>query len=304
MPALHVVAPGLLTTLQDWGRWGFQAWGVPTAGPMDPFSFRLANRLVGNPFDAACLEVTLIGPEIHFDGTVRGAVAGAEFELTLDERPIASNTIFEAPAGSRLRFGRHVRGTRAYLAVAGGLGGRVALGSRATHLPSRMGGISGRPLATGDRLDVLPTTGANAPIKAPRVLAMPAGGSRLRVVTGPHDEAFTDEDRARLFASRYTISAQSNRMGYRLEGPSIASGGGEMISDALPLGAIQVPPSGLPILLMADHATSGGYPLIATIITADVPLAGQLAPGDWIEFTSCSRAEAMSALIAQERLLL
>lgn len=306
MSSLLIVKPGLLTTVQDAGRWGYQRRGVSPAGPMDSYSYRAANRLVGNDAGAACLEITLLGPEIAFDEACWCAVGGADFELWLDESMVSCHEAFQVAAGSRLRFGHRRRGVRAYLAVCGGLNVPLELGSRSTHLPSRMGGMHGRPLKEGDALEIPASTGVVPPTNRAlgRGIELPDGGAALRVLPGPHDHLFDDEARAVVLESRYTISPDSNRMGYRLQGMAVPQRTkGDMISDATPLGAIQVPPSGQPILLMADRATSGGYPLIATVITADVSIAGQLAPGDWVAFRECSRAEAMAALIAQERTL-
>lgn len=273
---------------------------------MDSYSYRAANRLVGNDAGAACLEITLLGPEIAFDETCWCAVGGADFEVSLDGSMVSCDEAFQVAAGSRLRFGHRRRGARAYLAVGGGLNVPLELGSRSTHLPSRMGGMHGRQLKEGDALEILAPTGVTPPTNRGlgRGIELPDGGAPLRVLPGPHDHLFDHEARGIVLDSRYTISPNSNRMGYRLQGNAVPQRTkGDMVSDATPLGAIQVPPSGQPILLMADRATSGGYPLIATVITADVSIAGQLAPGDWVAFRECSRADAMAALIAQERTL-
>ena len=302
MSALTIVRPGMLTTVQDLGRWGSQHLGVPVAGPMDWYSHRVANRLVGNPDEAAALEVTLLGPEIATNADVVCAVAGAAFDLACGDRPMPLNMPFVLRRGDRLRFLGRGAGARATLAVAGGIDTEEVLGSRATSLTSRMGPFGGRALAAGDVLPIGALLRLERP--APRVLPMPGGGTRLRVLMGPHDERFTVEAREALTAGRYTLTLESNRMGYRLDGAVLAAADAtDMLSDATPLGSLQVPPSGLPILLMADRQTTGGYPKIATVITADLPLAGQLAPGDWIEFVACSRAVALDALRARMRSL-
>ena len=163
MKAIHVVKAGMLTTIQDRGRWGLQAQGVPVAGPMDPRSHRLANALVGNDPTAATLEVTLVGPELEFDDERMVAVAGAEFELTIDGRSAPFNAAFLVAAGAQLRFGRRLRGSRAYLAVEGGIAVPPVLGSRATHVISAMGGIQGRPLKAGDLLPLTDSTRIGRP---------------------------------------------------------------------------------------------------------------------------------------------
>ena len=308
MSHLLVVKAGLLTTIQDRGRWGLQARGVPVAGPMDPCSHRLANALAGNDVGAATLEVTLIGPELEFDDERVIAVAGAEFELTVDGRNVPANAAFVVASGSCLRFGRRLRGARAYVAMSGGVGVAPTLGSRATHVISAMGGLDGRPLKAGDRVPLGdPMRARNTMSAQPRspLFALPEGRARIRVLAGPQQDYFAPDALDVLQSASYTISHTSDRMGFRLEGPVLTHArGADIISDATPLGVLQVPASGLPILLMADRQTTGGYPKIATVISADISVAGQLAPGDAISFSVCSPREALAALIAQERALM
>src|SRR3954447_8343542 len=191
---LTVIKPGMLTTVQDLGRWGFQDRGVPVAGPMDPVSHRVANALVGNPRDAALLEITLLGPELGFEDERIVAVAGAEFELAIDGRPAPSHEPLIVPAGSRLRFGTRRLGARAYLAVAGGIDVAPTLGSRATHLISAMGGLGGRalrapvPLPLGRATGVPAAAGQRAPI-----LPLPDRHARIRVRPGPQTEYFSSD---------------------------------------------------------------------------------------------------------------
>lgn len=295
MAAVTVLKPGLLTTVQDLGRWGHQHAGVPVAGPMDAYSHRLANRLVGNPDAAATLEVTVVGPDLQFEGDVTFAVAGAMFAMTLDGAALPAHTACAAGPGARLHFGVRSRGARAYLAVAGGFDLPPVLGSRATSLISRMGPFGGRPLRPGDRLPIGEVRGRPAAEGLP--LAMPDGGASVRVMWGPQADAFVPASREAFVTSRYEVTAQSNRMGYRLSGPVLTHAvSADLLSEATPLGSLQVPKNGQPILLMADRQTTGGYPKIATVISADLPLAGQLAPGEWIAFAACSPAEARRAL--------
>lgn len=302
MASVVVLKPGMLTTVQDLGRWGLQDSGVPVAGPMDAYSHRLANRLVGNPDTAATLEVTLIGPELQFEGEVLCAIAGAEFPVRLDGVAVPSCRAFRVPSGGRLSFGVRRRGARAYLAVRGGFDVPKVFGSRATHLLSAMGGLGGRALASGDRVPVGDEVAGEPTAGEPLVL--PEGGARVRVVWGPQDDYFTAEARERLVTERFLLTPQSNRQGYRLQGPALAHAGpADILSDATPIGSLQVPASGQPILLMADRQTTGGYPKIATVITADLPVAGQLAPGDWVAFAPCSLEDARQALLARERAL-
>ncbi len=307
MPEILVIKPGMLTTVQDLGRWGLQARGVPVAGPMDPWSHRLANALVGNDASAATLEITLLGPELEFEDERLAAVAGAEFEVVVDDRQAPWNTPFLVPGGSRLRFRRRERGARAYLAVAGGIAVAPVLGSRATHIVSGLGGIGGRPLKIGDRLPLGDEATARGPAPALErpVVPLPVGHATVRVLPGPQDDYFAPEALAVLQSGPYVIAQNSDRMGFRLSGPVLAhTRGADIISDATPLGVLQVPASGQPILLMADRPTAGGYPKIATVIAADLALAGQLGPGDAIGFSVCTPREAMAALIAQERFVM
>jgi biotin-dependent carboxylase-like uncharacterized protein len=310
MPSLRVIKPGLLTTIQDLGRWGMQGRGVSVAGPMDPRAHRVANALVGNGPHAATLEITLIGPEIEFLGEQAAAVSGAEFPLTLDGVAMSTNSPFVAGSGSRLRFGRCTRGTRAYLAIAGGVDVPPTLGSRSTHVVSGIGGAGGRPLREGDVLPLGPAPRRRAVTSAPgdairQAIALPHGAARVRVLAGPDRERFVDDAYRLLQSAPYTIASESNRMGFRLQGAALPHArGADLISDATPLGTLQVPASGQPILLMADRQTTGGYPRVATVISADIGLAGQLGPGDTIAFSVCGLQEAAAALIAQERTLM
>lgn len=303
--SLHIVKPGLLTTVQDLGRYGHQASGVPVAGPMDTFSHRVANQLVGNDANAATLEVTLIGPEMIVEASTTMAIAGAQFEVTCDDRSIAIGSSFAVTRGQRLKFGRILQGARAYLAVAGGIQTQPVLGSRATHLVSHMGGFGGRALAAGDQLPIVDDAQARPQRKSAGLVLPSKGRALLRVIPGPQADWFERDALKTMDGVSFRISPQSNRMGYRLQGPPLVRlHDRELISEPLGIGAIQVPAAGEPILLMADRQTAGGYPKIGYVISADLPLAGQLAPGDFIEFNLCTQQEAIAALIARERQLL
>jgi antagonist of KipI len=299
---VRVEKAGLLTTVQDRGRWGYQALGVSVAGPMDAYSHRLANALVGNGDEAATLEVTLTGPELEFADDRYVAVAGAEFENV----PTGSVRV---RAGQRLTFGRRLRGARAYVAISGGIDTPSVLGSRSTHVPSGMGG---RALKAGDEIPLGPPEGGHyrnigsQSAGSVRLQADPANSPAiLRVLPGPQEDRFAANALDVLQSGTYRVGADSSRMGYRLTGPRLEhTRGADIISDATPLGVLQVPASGQPILLMSDRQTTGGYAKIATVISADMSLAGQLAPGDEVRFAACGPAEALAALIAQERRLM
>jgi biotin-dependent carboxylase-like uncharacterized protein len=302
---VHVRRPGLLTTVQDLGRWGHQETGVPVAGPMDTYSHRLANLLVGNASDAATLEITLLGPDLEFDCQTTVAVCGADFDITCDGQLVPFETAVNVTAGARVIFGRRRLGARAYLAIAGGVQTPPVLGSRATHLVSSMGGFGGRALAAGDRLPIAACPPMRGPRRVSGLMLPTRGRARLRLLPGPQYNWFDPAAIQTIAAVSFRVSPRSNRMGYRLEGrPLLRKRHDEPISEPLAFGAIQVPTAGEPILLMADRQTAGGYPKIASVISADLPVAGQLAPGDGIEFSWCSRQEAAAALIARERSLL
>lgn len=302
MTHVTVLRPGLLSTVQDLGRWGWQAFGVSVSGPMDPRAHRMANALVGNPPDAATLEITLVGPELVFDESRTVAVCGADFVVTVGHHLAAHGSSFGVPAGGHLRFGPRSRGARAYVAIEGGLALPPVFGSRATHLPSRMGGLDGRALAAGDRLPLGPPCEHRGPARQGPTLEMPTGHARLRFLPDDTLDGFGRDAAAQLQSARYMVRPESDRMGYRLDGPVIhTTERGTMLSRPSPVGSIQVPHDGQPILLMADRQTTGGYPTLGTVITADVGLAGQLGPGDTVAFAACTRQEALAALIAQER---
>jgi len=303
-----VLSPGLFTTIQDSGRWGHQDRGVPVAGPMDSYAYQVANALVGNLPGAAALEATLLGPALRFEQPTRIAVTGADLGASIDGAALPNNSAQVCAAGCTLRFGDRRSGARGYIAFDGGIAAPQLLGSRATHVISGLGGIDGRALKAGDRLPLgvpqgIAAPGRGGPFPTRRgPFGSAEGGARLRIMRGPQDEQFDDSAFDFLQHTRFTISPQSDRMGYRLNSvdripkPESRIPAGSMISDATFIGGLQIPPSGDPILLMADRQTTGGYPQIATVITADLRLAGQLAPGDWIEFTVCTRAEAIAAL--------
>jgi KipI family sensor histidine kinase inhibitor len=298
--AVTMLRPGLMTTVQDDGRWGSQHQGVPVSGAMDGASLREANRAVGNPSTAAVLEATLGGVEIRLEHAGALAVTGADLCATLDGHALPLGARVQHAPGSVVRFDARRRGARAYLALDGGLDVAPCLGSRATDLTSGLGGVDGRRLRAGDRVpvgDPLPAMRHELRSDAPAARPLPAGGARVRVMPGPHTEWFPPAALDRLCRTRYEVTPESNRMGYRLRGAEpLPRDAREMISDATCPGGLQVPPSGQPILLMADRQVTGGYPIIATVITADLPVVGQLAPGDWIEFDTCTRADALAAL--------
>ncbi len=302
----QVTRPGLLTTVQDLGRFGHQRYGVSVSGAMDSVALRFANRLVGNPDRAAALEVSIQGPALAFKSGAVVAITGADLSPALNGRPVPNWTAFAIDPDSTLSFGARRSGARAYVAIAGGVEVPPVLGSRSTHRRSRMGGLEGRALAKGDVLSTgQPFSDAMPPVAKPLPTSVQppyTTGPTLRVVAGPQAEYFPTGSIMALISGPYTVSPQSDRMGYRLEGPPLVhKGPAEIITDATPAGAIQVPASRQPILLLADRQTTGGYPKIAVVISADQPLAAQLVPGDWVRFTLVELAEAREALRHQRR---
>jgi len=294
--SIRVLRPGLLTTLQDHGRHGFQRVGLCPGGAMDPVALALANALVGNPPGEAALEITVIGPELAFEQETLVAVCGAEFKGSFPHnRPVL------APAASRFNVGRATRGARAYLAVAGGFAVEPVLGSRSTYLPGRFGGLEGRALKHGD---VLPLRDAEASRRFDSLKKTKDGTVRwsappltlpdrepilVHVIEGQHFAQFDAASQRAFFDTVWRVAPDSNRMGFRLGGPPLGRPqADEILSGPTCLGSVQVPPSGAPIALMADHQTTGGYPRIAEIASADVARLAQLAPGGKLHFARTS----------------
>jgi antagonist of KipI len=292
--AIAVIQPGLFTTIQDLGRPGHRAAGVPLSGAADPVSLRLANLLVGNPPGAAAIECTLLGPTLRFEPETIVAVVGAEFP------GFPPGVATRVPAGTELVLGHATRGCRGYLAVAGGIEGEPVLGSRSTLVVAGIGGLAGRPLRAGDRLAVgMPAArrmgGVTAEPRSGRP-ELPARGRPcpLRIIPGEHAAAI----QAGAWARTFRTSSRSDRMGVRLEGEPLAgaAAGGSATSVAVFPGTVQVPPDGQPIVLLADAQTIGGYPVLGQVIAADLPLAAQLRPGDDVRFLPVAVDEARAAL--------
>jgi antagonist of KipI len=305
--AIEVLDGGLMTTVQDLGRFGYQRFGVTVSGAMDGIALRAGNRLVGNVDSAAGLEITLLGPEVRFAQPGLLAVTGADLGASVDGRPIQMWRTIAVNAGSVLSFLGQRDGLRAYVALGGGVDVPVVLGSRSTSTRSGLGGLEGRPLRAGDRLPLGPAPdGPTAQSRAMRPSAIPRCGHRhlVRVVLGPQDEAFSDQGRATFLSADYTVSAQSDRIGSRLDGPRIAHRtSADIVSDGTTLGVVQVSGDGCPIVLMADRGTTGGYAKIATVISADLWRIAQAAPGDRIRFEAVDLDGARTLLREQESVL-
>ena len=310
MPALRVEAPGLLTTVQDLGRLGYERFGVPPSGPLDEFALRAANALVGNGPEAAALELGLDGVQLTADAdclvAVTGAGQGLAVRINGRVRPLWTALYLR---GRQTVEVAKQPGGWAYLAVRGGVDVPLVMGSRATYLRGGFGGLAGRALREGDRLLVGPPPGRRDPAEmAGRRLppeqrpAYPEPGQAadVRVVLGPQRAHFTDETVARFLEAEYVVTPEADRMGCRLSGPALIPQPADLISEAMPVGAIQAPAGGAPIVMLADRPTTGGYPKIAVVARADVALVAQSPPGlGRLRFRAVPVAEAQARYRAQ-----
>ena len=308
--SVETLAPGMLTSVQDGGRHGHAAIGVGAGGAMDSVALRLANILVGNVGNAAALEVTLRGPRLRFRSDSLIAIAGADIDAHCDAVPVPAWRPVRIRAGAELVFGNVRRGVRSYVAVAGGIGTPLVLGSRSVDVNS---GLGGRPLATGD---ILPTAAtafsgpAGSACSAAKWSLDPSPwfdhdfAQPIAVTAGSHFPDLDDASRAALLGTAFRISADSNRVGYRLEGASLRLREPlELVSAGIVPGTIQLPHNGAPIVLMAEAPTTGGYPRIAHVIATDLPRLAQRKPGDLLRFTQVSLSEAQNRYLARERAL-
>ena len=300
---IEIITPGLLTTVQDFGRVGVMKNGFTQNGAMDRYSMTVANRLCGNCDSAPVLEMTVLGVTARFTQDTVICVSGADFGAKINDKPIKRNKAYKINKGDILSMGTAKSGMRAYLAVAGGIVGEYVFGSASTNLKFAFGGHFGKKLQSGDVLSI--GTGA-FPLGEIDKWEIPESeyskDAQLRVVLGPQNEMFTDED-IRLFLSQeYEVTAQSDRMGIRLSGEPLKSKNGmDIISDGIVFGSVQVPNSGEPIILMADHQTTGGYAKIATVISVDLPRASQLSAGNTVRFKSVTVEEAEQEAKKQKR---
>ena len=310
MSIIEVLAPGLFTTVQDLGRPGFASLGISLAGAADTIALRLGNRLVGNEESAAGLEMTLVGGTFRFPHDCVVALTGSDFDGTLDGSPVPTWTSLEVKPGQTLAMSATRSGARGYLCVRGGVAVELFLGSASTHALSGLGGFEGRPLRKGDVLNVGGRRSASQiasyhkRVIAPEILGHFMPGRILRVTAGPQSDWFTESSLRAFYESPFRVAEESNRMGLRLEGSNFAATvGREMITEGVSLGAIQVPAGGQPIILFVEQQTTGGYPKIANVISADLHAVGQLRPRDEIRFELVEMGTARSLLKEQERLL-
>ena len=307
MEVIEVIEGGMFTTVQDLGRYGYQRYGVPVSGAMDPFALRVANLLVGNDEGDAGLEVSMVGAQMSFLAETVLAITGADLGPLIDGRPLPMWRALAVPRGADLSFAGVRDGVRSYVALAGGIDVPVVLGSRSTYTPSRMGGFQGRPLAAGDRLSTswqAPPDRLEGRRLDPEHVSTYGHSHPLRVVMGPQDDAFTKKGIETFLSSTYSVTSMADRIGCRLDGAAVSSEGlAGIISDGSPLGAVQMTGEGFPIILAVDRGTTGGYVKIATVISADMWKLAQAGPGDTITFQRVNVEDAHKALEKQRGLL-
>lgn len=315
---IQVLKPGLLTSVQDLGRPGYQQYGVAVGGALDPFAARVVNLIVGNDERAAVLELAQTGPALRFDRETLVAWTGGDFEATLAGQPLPRDRAVRVAAGETIGFGVTRQGLRAWLAVAGGIDVPLVMGSRSTYRRAGLGGHNhGRALAAGD---LLPTFAAGEWATAvlaslrhrglratvwtvrPETLGQPAPAGVVRAVCGPEWDWFTNEAQKAFFASEWEATREADRMGVRLHGPELRTvRAREMISSAVNTGVVQVPPSGQPIVLLPSRQSVGGYPRIAAVAAADVGRFTQLCPGGKVRFSRIPLAVALQLQLQRER---
>ncbi len=307
---ISILKPGLLTTIQDLGRYGYQKDGVVVGGAMDTYSHRVANILVGNDENAPTIEMTLIGATIQFSRDSLIAITGGNLSPTIDNKRLPMWRPILIRKNQILRFGECIDGCRSYLSLAGGIRIPKVLGSASTYAHAKMGGWHGRPLEAGDQIPLGDLqelskkimeevhSEGNPKWSVPPRIATPF----IRVIKGREFQAFTRESQDLLFKSEFQITPASDRMGYRLSGPALLlKDKKEMLSEAVDFGTIQVTSDGKPVILLADRQTTGGYPKIAHVISADLPILAQMKPGDRIRFREVALEEAQALLREQER---
>lgn len=311
--SMEIKNPGALTTIQDLGRFGYMNKGFSPSGAVDTFSMKVANALVGNSPGEAVLEATMLGPSIQFHGSAVLAVTGADMDLKLNGVPGPMYRAFSVKAGDLLSFGYARSGCRTYIAAAGGINIEPVLGSRSTNLKCGLGGFHGRALRTGDCMELVREMKSLSfmdrrfyePGREEFRAAVSADGLPvLRAVRGPQDEYFTEKGLRTLTESVYTVTNDSNRMACKLTGEPVEFvNSGDIISDGITTGSIQVSSGGMPIIMLADHQTTGGYAKIGTVISVDIPVIGQRKPGEKVRFAFVTVEEAQKLYMQEQRLL-
>lgn len=301
---IQVIKPGLHSTFQDLGRRKYQHLGVPLNGVMDERAHRTANWLLGNAPDEATLEITLLGPNLRFGRTTRIAICGADLSAMVNGIPMPRDEAFQVTAGDVLSFGPPRQGIRAYIAVEGGYALEPVMGSTSTNVRAGYGGLDGKPLRKDVMIPLKPVPVHNLPAREGTPAFAPGIvrelDAPLRIIAGREHNLFTQDSLGAFGAQIYQITPQSDRMGYRLKGPSLSRRhASEMLSEAVTAGTVQVPPNGQPIILMADCQTTGGYPRIAHVIWVDLPRLAQRAPGDRVRFEWIDLEQTQRLAVAQ-----
>lgn len=305
MGEIKIRKSGLLTLIQDHGRYGYQQFGVPVSGVMDGFSHRVANILVGNNENDAVLEITIMGPEIEFMNDSIIAITGGNLSPNLNGNSVSMWESIHVKKGDILSFGSIKNGCRSYISFLGGIQVEKVMGSSSTYVKAKIGGLHGESLKKGDTLKIgdLGNKIESTKYKKLPHEYMPTYSSKLeiRVVLGPQDDYFTQSGLDKFLSNEYKVTNECDRMGYRLEGEPIEHiNGGDIISDGINFGAIQIPSHGQPIIMMSDRQTAGGYTKIANVISVDLSKIAQAKPGDFIEFKKISIYEAQKLLKEME----
>jgi len=306
MEGFKVIKSGFFDTIQDLGRFGFQQYGMPVSGAMDSYALRVGNRLLGNEENEAGIEISTPGLCLEVLKLTVIAITGANFNPTINSFPAPMWEAIEAKKGDIISFNQIKSGCRSYLLVAGGIDVPIILGSKSTYVRGKIGGLKGRPLKKADIINISKTNQELQNIIGRKVsvnnLPTYHEENEIRVILGPQDDYFTKDGLHTLLNSSYEITVNSDRMGYRLKGPKIESKkGSDIITDGIPLGSIQVPRNGMPIIMLADRQTTGGYAKVATVISVDVDKFAQIKPGNKIKFTQVNLEEAHHLLNEREK---
>lgn len=306
MEGFKVINPGIFSTVQDLGRFGFQQYGMPVSGVMDSYALRIGNRLLGNKENEAGIEISTPGLSLEVLSRTVIAVTGANFNPAINNIPAPMWEAIEVKKGDIVSFHQIENGCRSYLLVVGGIDVPIVLGSKSTYVRGKVGGLKGRPLKKSDTINIGKPNHGLQNIFSRKVATIDIPDyceeNEIRVIPGPQNDYFTKDSLSTFLNSFYKITVESDRMGYRLKGPKIESkNGSDIITDGIPLGSIQVPRNGMPIVMLADRQTTGGYAKIATIISIDVDKFAQMKPGNKVIFTQINLEKAHLLLNEREK---
>lgn len=314
--AINVIKPGLSSSIQDAGREGYYHLGIPPSGALDRYSLACANLLAGNEPGSAALECTLMGPTIQFEQDTLFAISGAPMTLTLDDQPVPANTCLQARCGQQLKIGFTTSGARTYLAIAGGFDTPLMLGSRSTYVLGALGGYLGRTLQPGDLLPVSDACNDNAHAGKtipPALQPVFSKSVSLRMVPGLYIDRLTAGAVAKFFSTEWTVSTESDRIGYRLQGdqelefvprsPPFGAGSdpSNIVDACYPIGSVQIPAGRTPIVLHRDAVSGGGYMMSGTVISCDLDILGQLPPNSKVKFVQVTLEQALQARTEYQR---